>query len=181
LLLMGKLYHKQRRLPDAEQVLQYAMSVYQSQFGNHAEGIGRAASCLADCYLDRNQFAEAEKLLRRAAEIADARNTADDTNAAVTFYKIGIASAGQKNDKDAEAAFKKAADVFTKRESTFDKKAAHDACACYHQFAKFYLARGQRAQARPLLDKATKLAEAYPGYLDEADLADQASSAAAAN
>jgi tetratricopeptide (TPR) repeat protein len=174
LILLGQLYYKQRRLPDAEQVLQYAMSVYQSQFGTNAEGIARAACCLADCYLSRNLYVEAEKLLKRAVQIADARNENDLPSTAVAQYKLGICAAGQKKDDEADAAFKKACAALSKHENEFDSKLAHQACACYHQFGKFYLEHGKGAAARPWFDKATKLAQTYPGYLDEADLAERA-------
>lgn len=175
LIAMGKLYYKQRRLPDAEQVLQYAMAVYQAQYGNNAAGIAVAASTLADCYLDKNQYAEAEKLLTRALEIEDARNQGEELNAAITRYKLGIAAGGQGKDAEAEAYFKKASEIFAKQQGLFDRKTAHEACACYHKFGEFYIQRGKKQQAQPLLKQAMQWAEAHPGYLDEADLVDKAS------
>lgn len=174
LVMLGRLYQKMRRLPDAEQVLNYSMAIYQQQFGANHAGIADAATTLADCYLDRNSYAEAERLLLRAISIDEIERGEGDPLVAEGTHKLAISLAGQNKDGDAEKAFKKAVRAFEKNAASYDKQTAHKACACYHDFVRFYTKKSRNADARPLVTKAMELAESYPGYLDEADLAEAA-------
>lgn len=178
LMLLGSLYQKQRRFPDAEQVLQYAMSIHQSHFGNQAPGIVKAASCLAECYLSRGSFAEAEKLLTRAIEIEESK-AGDKAQLAVDNYMLALAYAGQAKGQAAEAAFNKAGQLFDRLTESSTAELAHKACACWHHLGKFLCDAGRSKEAVFALDKALSLAEQFPGYLDEADLADMKAKAGA--
>ena len=178
LVVLGKLYHKMRRMPDAEQVLQYAMSIFQQHLNPQHRGVADAAVTLADCYLDRKSYAEAEKLLLRAIAIDTAEKGADDPAVAVCVHKLALALAGQSKEKEAERSFQQAVGAFDKMKSSMNKETAHKACACYHDFGRFYLQRQRQGDAKPFLSRGLALAEEFPGYLDEADLADKCSAAA---
>lgn len=171
LLALGRLYYKQRRYPDAEQVLQYGMAIYQQQFGHHYEGIADAANTLADCFMGRNSFAEAEKLLIRAVNIDETAK--GDTNPILgcELHKLAICFDKQGKNGDAEYNFKRAADVFEKNRAGFTRPVAHQAAACYHDLGKFLEKLNKPAEAKNAYTKAMELAEQYPGYLEEADLA----------
>jgi tetratricopeptide (TPR) repeat protein len=171
LMLLGKLYHKQRRFPDAEQVLQYAMAIHQSHFGQRAPGIAKAASCLAESYLARGNFQEAEKLLSRAVEIEEGLGQ-DPRQLAIDTFGLASAYAGQSKDKEAIAAFEKAGKYFDQVSAEFDAGLAHKACACWHHFGKFLAQRDKKQQAMAALQKASTFADQFPGYLEEADLAE---------
>lgn len=172
LIFLGRLYYKQRRYPDAEQVLHYALAIYQQQYGQHYEGIAEAAVTLADCMMGQNSYEEAEKLLMRAISI-DERKGEDHPALARQLHKLAVCLDKQQKDGDAAKHFAKAVEIYKKQEATFNKEVAHDACYCYHDFARHYLRLGKSTDARPLLEKAMELAEKHPGYLDEADLAEK--------
>jgi tetratricopeptide (TPR) repeat protein len=177
LIMLGKLYHKMRRMPDAEQVLQYAMSIYQQHYTAQHPGVASAAITLAECYLDRKSYAEAEKLLLRAIAIDERDKGSSHPVVAASNHKLALCLAEQNRAAEAETAFRQAADAFEKNKATLDKPTAHQACACYHDFGRFYLKSGKTNQAKPVLLKGMELAEQYPGYLDEADLAEKSMAA----
>lgn len=170
LLLMGRLYYKQKRVPDAEQVLQYAMAIYQQQFGAYYYGIAEAANCLADVAMFRNNYSEAEKLLVRAISIDETQKGWEDPIVAAELHKLALCFEKQDKPKEAVESYKKSVKIYDKHASSFDKKTAHAACACFHNFGLLLKKQGQDAEAKATLAKATKLAEDYPGYLEEAEL-----------
>ncbi len=173
LVMMGRLYHKMRRMPDAEQVLQYAMSIYQQQFTANHPGIAEAAICLAQFYMDKKSYSEAEKLLMRAIAIEEQEKGSNNVEVAAATKMLAISFDFQDKDEEAEKSFQHAIQAYESCRDSFDKPTAHDACACYHDYARFLLRRGKEQDARPMLKSGLDLADAYPGYLDEADLADK--------
>lgn len=173
LVLLGRLYYKQRRYPDAEQVLQYAMAIYQQQFGQHYEGIAEAATTLADCLIGRSNYAEAEKLLLRAVNIDETSKGDNNLVLATEVHKLALCFDKQDKDGDASYNYKRAIGIYEKNAASLTRQQAHQACACYHDFARHYLKLNKSADARPLLDRASALCEEHPGYLDEADVAEK--------
>lgn len=173
LVLLGRLYYKQRRYPDAEKVLEYAMAIYQSQFGSHYQGIAEAAVALADCLMGRNMFAEAEKLLLRASSIDQDAKGPDSPVVAEELHKLAVCCDKQNKDGDAEYNFKRAVAIYEKHNSSLTRELAHQVCACYHDFGRHCLKVGKNGEAKPLLERASQLCESHPGYLDEADLAEK--------
>jgi tetratricopeptide (TPR) repeat protein len=173
LLALGRLYCRQRRYPDAEQVLQYAMAIYQRQFGHHYEGIADAATTLADCMMGRNSYAEAEKLLMRAVSIDETARGEGHPNLANELHKLAVCFDKQNKDSDAEYNFKRATSAFEKNRASVTPDTAHRATACYHDYGRFLSRLGKPAEAKAAYTKAMELAEQYPGYMDEGDLAEK--------
>lgn len=170
LLAMGRLYYKQRRYPDAEQVLQYALAIYQQQFGSHYEGIADAANTLADCLMGRNSWDEAEKILMRAVSIDENAKGKTSPMVGMEFHKLGVCCDKQAKDSDAAYNFKRAVEVFEANRASLNREDAHKATACYHDYGRHLARLGKTADAKLAFGKAVELAEQYPGYLDEADL-----------
>jgi tetratricopeptide (TPR) repeat protein len=173
LLALGRLYYKQRRYPDAEQVLQYALAIYQQQFGSHYEGIADAANTLADCLMGRNSWDEAEKILIRAVSIDEDSKGKTNPIVGMEYHKLGVCADKQSKDSDAAYNFKRAMEVFDANKSSFDRDSAHKATACYHDYGRHLTRLGKAAEAKSAYTKAMELAEQYPGYLDEGDLHDK--------
>jgi tetratricopeptide (TPR) repeat protein len=171
LLAMGRLYYKQRRYPDAEQVLQYAMAIYQQQFGHHYVGIADAANTLSDCLMGRNGYAEAEKILMRAVSIDETAKGESHPVLGCEYHKLGVCCDKQEKNSDAEYNFKRGIEIFEKNRPSFTKPVAHQAAAAYHDYGKFLQKSAKPADAKNAFAKAMELAEQYPGYLDEGDLA----------
>lgn len=173
LVMLGALYYKQRRFPDAEQVLQYALAMYQQQFGTHYAGIAEAATTLANCVMGRQGYAEAEKLLIRAISIDETAKGDFHTTLANEVHKLAVCFDKQNKDSDAVYNFKRATEIYSKNEADFSRRIAHQACECHHDFARHYLKVGKNTEAQSMFKRAMELAEKHPGYLDEADLAEK--------
>lgn len=173
LMELGALYYKQRRLPDAQQVLEYAIAIYQQHFGSNHPGIAESATVLADCLMAERSYAEAEKSISRAIAIDENRRAENDPARASKLHKLGLCYDHQNKDAEAEATYQKAIAFYKLASADFTKVTAHQACACYHDLSRFYLSRNKPNQAAPYLNEAMRLADQYPGYLDEADLADK--------
>jgi tetratricopeptide (TPR) repeat protein len=173
LLAMGRLYYKQRRYPDAEQVLQYALAIYQQQFGTRYEGIADAANTLADCLMGRNSWDEAEKILMRAVSIDEEAKGKTNPIVGMELHKLAVCFDKQGKDGDASYNFKRAVEVFEANRATLDRDAAHKAAACYHDYGRHLSRLGKAPDAKSAYTKAMELAEQYPGYLDEGELHQQ--------
>jgi tetratricopeptide (TPR) repeat protein len=173
LLAMGRLYYKQRRYPDAEQVLQYAMAIYQKQFGNHYVGIADAANTLADCMMGRNSYEEAEKLLMRAVSIDEDAKGNSSPVLGYELHRLAICFEKQNKNSDAEYNYKRSLEVFEKNRPTLTRAVAHQTAAAYHDYGKYLTKAGKAADAKNAYGKAMELAEKFTGYLEEADLAEK--------
>jgi tetratricopeptide (TPR) repeat protein len=169
---LGKLYMAQHRLPDAEKMLQYSLAIYQQQFGGEHANLANTVGYLGDCYLKMKSYADAEKPLLRAVESAEKQEGSDNPAVALWLHKLGNCYSFQEKPQEAEKTYKRAVAIYEQNKSSETKDSALSVCACYHDFGRFYIGQKRKDEGRKLLKQAMEIAQGFPGYLGEADLAD---------
>jgi tetratricopeptide (TPR) repeat protein len=172
LIKLGEVYRKMARTPEAEQVFHYAMQIYQQHFGAEDQRVARAASCLASSSVDQKLWEEAGKLYERAAKIYKAQLGSDHYHSADAVANMALCYANCKDFANALKHFQEATEVYTRIGADQDGATAHSVCLCYHEYGRTYLAQNKSQDARPHLQKAMEIADRFPGYLNEGDLAD---------
>lgn len=172
LIKLGEVYRKMSRTPEAEQIFHYAMQIYQQHFGAEDQRVARAASCLASTSLDQKLWEEASKLYERAAKIYKAQLGGDHHHSADAVASIALCHANRQDYASAIKHFQEATEVYARIGADQDGARAHSVCSCYHEYGRIFLAQSKLQEARQHLQKAMEIADQFPGYLNEGDLAE---------
>ncbi len=180
LVVLGRLYMLQHRLTDAEGVLHYAVRIYQSQHGNESVKVADVCSLLADCCLQKNSYTEAQTLLHRAQQIYEKSYESNHPVLAVNLYSLAHAYYQENDHQAAERLYQRALDIFDQEGKDCYSQYAHIVCSCCHELARSLITQGKKDEGQALLQRACSIANQYPGYLNEAELVDEAKKLAGA-
>lgn len=172
LLKLGKVCYKQRRLGESTQVFGTAHKYYSDEDPNHA-GVSESLMWLSKSCLAEKHYPMAEKHARSAIAAAEARAGAEHESMAEMWSLVGQSCIEQDKNADAEQAFKNALKIFDKNESS---SAQLDLCSCLHAYGRLLIKQNKKAQAKEVMQRASKICEAVPGYLEEGELASELSS-----
>lgn len=171
LLWLGTICRKQRRRDEAIQLFGTAQK-YFMDVNCDALLIADAAERLSGCCLEDNNFQMAEKHLKTAIEKRSEKVDAHDLSISRLWKHMGVSLAGQNKDKDAEEAFKKSLAIHEKNTENEDRESSIDLCSCLHEYGRLLLRLNRKKEAKEIMERADKVCQEVPGYLLEADLAD---------
>ncbi|HEY9783793.1 MAG TPA: tetratricopeptide repeat protein [Candidatus Obscuribacterales bacterium] len=171
LMRLGKICYRQRRLSEATQLFGYAQKYFEDEKADPAL-ISQALDWLGTCCMEERNFAMAEKHLRSSIARAVEASSGDDTLIS-KWKRIGVCCAEQGKEVEAQEAFKSCLSIYEKKGDDVLHAEAIEVCSCLHEYGRLLLRGGKKEKAKDLLARAEKLCEAYPGYLQEAELADE--------
>ncbi len=171
LLKLGKVCFKQRRLGESTQVFGTAHKFYADEDPNHP-GVSESLMWLSKSCLAEKHFPMAEKHARAAIAAQEARTDSEHESLAEMWNLVGQSCVEQNKNADAEKAFKNALAIFEKHESA---ETQLDFCSCLHAYGRLLIKQNKKKDAKEIMQRASKISEAVPGYLEEAELASELS------
>lgn len=169
LLRLGIVCFKQRRLGEATQIFGTAQKYYQDESENHP-GISQALVWLAKSCMEEKQFAMSEKHARNAVASTESQRGTDDISLAAMWTLVARCCVAQNKTDEAETAFKTALAIYDKDQSNGNDQFL-DRCGCLHAYGQLLVKQNKSAEAKEVLQQASKICEEVPGYLEEAELA----------
>lgn len=166
LMKLGIVIFKQRRLGESTQLFGTAQKFFQDVDPNHT-GVAESLMWLSKSCMGEKHFPMAEKHARTAIGFVETRSS-DDEMLAELWTLTGQCCVEQNKNAEAEEAFKKAVSIYDKHLSTAKQL---ELCSCLHAYGRHLTKQNKKSQAKEVMQRASKICQDTPGYLEEAELA----------
>jgi CHAT domain-containing protein/Flp pilus assembly protein TadD len=154
---LGEVYQNRARYEDATIALQQSLAMYQKLDPQGAD-IGDALYALGELYRVRDMFAEAEPLMRRAADLCQKLHGPDHLFIGKCMHELGVIAKRTGRYEEAERHFRRSIEIHLKAGAAARPLAANN----YNSLAGVYAAQGRFAEADACYRWALQVYEALP-------------------
>lgn len=168
LLRLGIVCFKQRRLEESTQIFGTAEKYFHDEDPDHP-GVAESLTWLAKSCMTGKHFPMAEKHARKAISAIQTRK-GDDEALGELWKLAGECCAAQNKNAEADAAFKNALTIY---DGHHDSAGQLGLCSCLHAYGRWLIGQNKRDEAAEVMQRAWRICEEIPGYLEEAELASE--------